>query len=156
MNFGRYSIVSIASTAGIVGGLGPHVYTMAKHGVVGLTRQYAVSFAKANVRVNAICPTSVNTPMANTPEGQPQLNMEKKSIPLGRIAEPEEIAAIKGNHRVRKQFIRLAETLEGYPEITTWIESRFEPGALTVDLMWDPGEPPLITALSSGSTATMR
>ena len=46
------------------------------------------------IRVNAICPTSVNTPMAQAEGGEPQLRMEHKAVPLGRIAEPEEIAAL--------------------------------------------------------------
>ena len=60
--------------------------------------QYAGALAQdvgaKGIRVNAIAPTSVNTPMANTPEGQPQLRMERKAVPLGRIAEPEEVAAM--------------------------------------------------------------
>jgi NAD(P)-dependent dehydrogenase (short-subunit alcohol dehydrogenase family) len=46
------------------------------------------------IRVNAVCPTSVNTPMAQAEGGEAQLAMEQKAVPLGRIAEPEEIAAL--------------------------------------------------------------
>ena len=53
---GRGSIVSLASTAGVMGGLGPHVYTMAKHGVVGVTRSAACELARLGIRVNAVAP----------------------------------------------------------------------------------------------------
>jgi len=57
------AIVSLASTAGIMGGLGPHVYTMAKHGVVGLTKSAAAELSTHGVRVNAIAPGYVWTPL---------------------------------------------------------------------------------------------
>ena len=50
------SILSVASTAGVMGGLGPHAYTAAKHGVVGLTKSAASELAQHGVRVNAVAP----------------------------------------------------------------------------------------------------
>ena len=57
------SILSIASTAGVMGGLGPHAYTAAKHGVVGLTKSAASELAQYGVRVNAVAPGNTVTAM---------------------------------------------------------------------------------------------
>jgi NAD(P)-dependent dehydrogenase (short-subunit alcohol dehydrogenase family) len=86
-------IVNISSMAGLQGAYNLSPYVASKWAVIGITRTAALELGERGIRVNAISPTSVNTPMANTPEGQPQLNMERKAIPLGRIAEPEEVAA---------------------------------------------------------------
>lgn len=87
-------IVNVSSMAGLQGAAYLAPYVASKWAVIGITRTAALELGDKGIRVNAICPTSVNTPMANTPEGQPQLRMEKKAVPLGRIAEPEEIAAM--------------------------------------------------------------
>ena len=60
---GTGSIISLASTAGIQGGLGPHVYAAAKHGVVGLTKNVAAELCRSGIRVNCIAPGSTATPM---------------------------------------------------------------------------------------------
>ncbi len=86
-------IVNVSSAAGLQGVAYLSPYVASKWAVIGITRTAAVELGEKGIRCNVICPTSVNTPMANTPEGQPQLRMEKKAVPLGRIAEPEEIAA---------------------------------------------------------------
>lgn len=62
---GHGSIVSLASTAGVKGAEGPHVYTMAKHGVVGLTKSVASEFSAFGVRVNAVAPAGTVTPMTS-------------------------------------------------------------------------------------------
>jgi NAD(P)-dependent dehydrogenase (short-subunit alcohol dehydrogenase family) len=58
---GRGRIVNIASVAGLVGSGGGPAYTAAKHGVVGLTRQLAITYAGQGVTVNAICPGAIQT-----------------------------------------------------------------------------------------------
>ena len=87
-------IINISSMAGLQGAPYLSPYVASKWAVIGITRTAALELGARGIRVNAISPTSVNTPMANTPEGQPQLNMERKAVPLGRIAEPEEVAAM--------------------------------------------------------------
>ncbi len=67
---GSGSIVSMASTAGILGGLGPHTYTAAKHAVVGLTKGVGAELCRFGIRVNAIAPAGMATAMvANVTTG---------------------------------------------------------------------------------------
>ena len=60
---GSGSIISMSSTAGIMGGLGPHAYCAAKHAVVGMTKSLAAEVGASGVRVNCIAPAAVATPM---------------------------------------------------------------------------------------------
>lgn len=96
MKAGGGSIVSLASTAGIIGGQGPHVYTMAKHGVVGLTRSAASELSQYGIRVNAVAPGGTVTPMTNAlgddnPEHTAALIAA--ASPLGIACMPEDVAA---------------------------------------------------------------
>ncbi len=59
------SIINTSSVAGISGGKGPQAYTAAKHAVIGLTRATSVELAEHLIRVNAICPGGINTPLLN-------------------------------------------------------------------------------------------
>ena len=91
---GGGTIVNTASIAGLVGGFGG-AYSAAKHGIVGLTKVAAVEYATRGIRVNAVCPGVIQTPMiervfARRPE------VEQSYIaggPVGRFGRPEEIAA---------------------------------------------------------------
>ncbi|GAA5444458.1 dihydroanticapsin 7-dehydrogenase [Microbulbifer sp. NBRC 101763] len=88
------AIINIASVAGISGipYLGP--YVASKSAIIGITKTAALELGDRNIRVNAICPTSVDTPMAHARGGKQQLAVEKTAVPLQRIAKPEEIAAL--------------------------------------------------------------
>ncbi len=87
------SIINVASAAALQGVPFLAPYVASKWAVVGITRTAAIELWDRKIRVNVICPTSVNTPMAHAEGGEAQLAMEYKAVPLGRIAEPEEIAA---------------------------------------------------------------
>jgi NAD(P)-dependent dehydrogenase (short-subunit alcohol dehydrogenase family) len=92
---GGGAIVNISSGAGLVGIKGSPAYTAAKHGVIGLTRAAALDYAAQNIRVNAVCPGYIDTPMmgrftGDTPEGRAKVIAEE---PVGRMGRPEEIAA---------------------------------------------------------------
>ncbi|MEO9461451.1 MAG: glucose 1-dehydrogenase [Marinomonas sp.] len=88
------AIVNTASVNGIVGNPSQPAYVASKHGVVGLTRTAALRHAKEGIRVNAVCPGVVDTPMVEAVAKVPQYReaMEKMT-PMGRMAQPEEIAA---------------------------------------------------------------
>jgi len=60
---GSGSIISMSSTAGVMGGLGPHAYAAAKHAVVGMTKNLAAEMGGYGVRVNCIAPSGMATPM---------------------------------------------------------------------------------------------
>ncbi len=87
------AIVNTASAAGLVGSHGMPTYTAAKHGVVGLTRTAALEYAKAGIRINAVCPGIVDTPMTQGIMAQhPRMAQATGIMPLGRECRPEEIA----------------------------------------------------------------
>ncbi len=90
---GGGSIVNCASTAGLCGVPYMSAYVAAKHGVVGLTKAAALEYIQQGIRVNAVCPGLVDTPMTQrgmTPELRVALDVDS---PIGRFAQPEEIAA---------------------------------------------------------------
>lgn len=91
------SIISTASVAGIVGNPGSPAYCASKAACIHLTRTAALELARYNIRVNAIAPTFVLTPMllaSASTHANPELALQKlgKVIPLGRLGTPEEIA----------------------------------------------------------------
>lgn len=85
------SIVNMASGAGLIGIPQTPIYSASKHAVLGLTKSAAIGYAKSGIRINAVAPGLVKTPMISEIKGE---FMEKlKSMhPIGRIADPEEIA----------------------------------------------------------------
>ena len=91
---GGGSIVNNASIAGLVGFGGVPAYVASKHGLVGLTKNVALDYAKQGIRVNAVCPGVIQTPMIDRFTGGDQAAMEqlKAGKPMGRIGQPEEIA----------------------------------------------------------------
>jgi NAD(P)-dependent dehydrogenase (short-subunit alcohol dehydrogenase family) len=90
---GGGAIVNCASVAGLVGAPYVGAYAAAKHGVVGLTKAAALDYAAQGLRVNAVCPGMIDTPMSRvglTPEITEALLAES---PTRRLGQPEEVAA---------------------------------------------------------------
>lgn len=89
------SIVNLASVGAILGLYGRLAYSTAKAGILGLTRTLASEWGRAGVRVNAVAPGYVMTPMVESGLKNGTLDQSKlvDRIPLGRLAEPEEIAS---------------------------------------------------------------
>jgi len=92
---GGGAIVNMASILGQVAFAGAPAYVAAKHGVVGLTRSAAVEYAMQGVRVNAIGPAFISTPMISALEqDKAAYNMLVSLHPIGRLGRPEEIAEL--------------------------------------------------------------
>ncbi len=87
------SIVNTASVAGLVGTRGGVAYCASKHGVVGMTKSAALDFAKKKIRVNAVCPGIIKTPMLEHMAQQTSTPLEAYAAqePVGRLGEPREI-----------------------------------------------------------------
>jgi len=87
-------IINMSSVAGVTGFPGHAAYTASKHGVIGLTKVAAIDYAKAGIRVNAICPAYTRTPMLTRMlEKNPAFEAKLISrVPLRRLGTAEEIA----------------------------------------------------------------
>jgi NAD(P)-dependent dehydrogenase (short-subunit alcohol dehydrogenase family) len=91
---GKGAIVNCASIAGLVGYPGLPAYVASKHGVVGLTKTASLDCSRQNIRVNAVCPGAIKTPMID------RLTGNKKEVeqqyaemePMGRLGDPDEVA----------------------------------------------------------------
>jgi NAD(P)-dependent dehydrogenase (short-subunit alcohol dehydrogenase family) len=89
------AIVNTSSGAGVIGIAGQAAYAASKHAVIGLTKSAALDYASTGVRINAICPGIIQTPMMDrftggTDEGRQRVIDQE---PIGRMGRPEEIAA---------------------------------------------------------------
>lgn len=88
------AIVNTSSIAGIAGSVGGPAYVAAKHGVAGLTRAACLEYGKHNIRINAVCPGPIRTPMLgrimNFGKGSSEAAFAR-SEPLRRLGEPAEI-----------------------------------------------------------------
>jgi NAD(P)-dependent dehydrogenase (short-subunit alcohol dehydrogenase family) len=95
---GGGAIVNNSSNFGLVGSNGMPAYSAAKHGVIGLTKTAALEYAQSSIRVNAVCPGPVQTPLVDKIlSAQPDLAdgiiaSIKEREPIGRFGQPEEIA----------------------------------------------------------------
>lgn len=96
---GGGTVVNVSSVQALASQQNVLAYTVSKHGLLGLTRSMAMDFAKDNIRVNAICPGTVDTPMLKwaaslDPNPQSVYDACNAMHPLGRIAQPREIAEV--------------------------------------------------------------
>lgn len=86
------SIINVSSQMGLVGGVDRTVYAASKHAIEGMTKSMAIEWAPHKIRVNTICPTFINTPLAAPTLADPERRawIEQK-IKLGRVGEIEDI-----------------------------------------------------------------
>lgn len=89
---GGGAIVNVSSIAGLIGFPGASVYVASKHAVLGLTKTAALEHARNGIRVNAVCPGAIQTPMIDRFAGEAKAALIE-AHPLGRIGQPEEVAA---------------------------------------------------------------
>jgi NAD(P)-dependent dehydrogenase (short-subunit alcohol dehydrogenase family) len=92
---GSGAIVNCSSIGGLIGLPGRAMYHAAKHGVIGLTKSAALEYASRGIRINAVCPGTIDTPMvaimlAKEPEAMKEIMRDQ---PIGRLGRPEEIAS---------------------------------------------------------------
>ena len=86
------AIVNCASVAGLVGFSEEPAYVAAKHGVIGLTKAAAIELAVRKIRVNAVCPGAIDTPMLHRSTSGDELAEYVEQTPQRRVGKPEEIA----------------------------------------------------------------
>jgi len=87
------AIVNMSSVAGLMGAAGVAIYVASKHGVIGLTRTAALEYATKGIRVNAVCPAVIETAMADSAFGDPEVSKRiLAQHPIGRFGKPIEIA----------------------------------------------------------------
>jgi NAD(P)-dependent dehydrogenase (short-subunit alcohol dehydrogenase family) len=94
-NQGSGAIVNCSSLGGLVGLPGRASYHASKHGVIGLTRSAALEYAPRGVRINAVCPGTIYTPMVADMLAKGELDIAEavRNQPIGRLGQAEEIAA---------------------------------------------------------------
>ena len=93
---GGGAIVNTSSVAGLVAGQGTSAYTASKHGVAGLTKSAAMDYARLGIRVNAVAPGEIWTPMMDLIITSNNFSKAQKDDdqPIGRMGKPEEIAEV--------------------------------------------------------------
>lgn len=92
---GSGAIVNCASVSGLVGVAGQGAYDAAKHGMIGLTRTAALEYASRGIRINAVCPGTIATPLVAEIFARDAAAVDgiSRYHPIGRIGRPEEVAA---------------------------------------------------------------
>ncbi|MFJ6634524.1 SDR family NAD(P)-dependent oxidoreductase [Streptomyces sp. NPDC091376] len=93
---GGGTIVNTASYTALTGMSYVGAYAATKHAILGLTRVAAMELAPRKIRVNAVCPGAVDTPMSNPDGADPDAldELYRKLVPLGRVGQPEEVARL--------------------------------------------------------------
>jgi NAD(P)-dependent dehydrogenase (short-subunit alcohol dehydrogenase family) len=92
---GNGAIVNCSSLAGLVGSPSRAAYTSTKHGIIGLTKAAALEYAPHGIRVNAVCPGTIETPMVADMVAKGELDIPEAvaNQPIGRLGRADEIAA---------------------------------------------------------------
>ncbi len=91
---GRGSIINMSSIGGLIATHGRSAYQASKHGVLGLTKSAALEYARAGIRINAVCPGPTRTDMMASLLAKPGASEKVAAgVPLGRIAEADEVAS---------------------------------------------------------------
>ncbi|MEZ4588219.1 MAG: SDR family oxidoreductase [Gemmatimonadales bacterium] len=90
---GRGSIVNVGSIAGMVGFPTYGAYVASKWAVVGLTKSAAIELGPRGIRVNCVCPGTIDTPINQQAGAEAELELVSTIAPIGRIGTPEEVAA---------------------------------------------------------------
>jgi NAD(P)-dependent dehydrogenase (short-subunit alcohol dehydrogenase family) len=95
VNSGGGAIVNISSTAGLRGGKRTAAYTASKHGVLGLTKAAAADYGKMGIRINAVCPGPIETPMLRRVTGGSEDGTRRLAArnSMARVGQPDEVAA---------------------------------------------------------------
>jgi 3alpha(or 20beta)-hydroxysteroid dehydrogenase len=88
------SIINVASLAGLAGVPTYGAYVASKFAVIGLTKTAAIELAPQGIRVNCVCPGTIDTPINQAGGAEAELEVVKTLAPLGRIGQPEEVAAL--------------------------------------------------------------
>jgi 3-oxoacyl-[acyl-carrier protein] reductase len=89
---GAGRVVNVASTEGIIATGGLAAYTASKHGVIGLTKSFAVELGRSGVTINCICPGPIHTAMTAGIAPEAKEAYARRRVPLRRYGEPEEVA----------------------------------------------------------------
>jgi NAD(P)-dependent dehydrogenase (short-subunit alcohol dehydrogenase family) len=87
------AIVNVASNGGLYAIPRAPIYVASKHGVVGLSKTAAHDYARDNIRVNSLCPALTRTAMFDAVAGRDFIQQQEVATPLGRLADPDEVAA---------------------------------------------------------------
>lgn len=91
---GSGAIINIASMLGTVGIQNSSAYVAAKHGVVGLTKTAGMEYSTQDIRINAVCPGFIETPLISKAMGEEALNDFRAAQPIGRLGTAEEVAEL--------------------------------------------------------------
>jgi len=94
IKLGGGAIVNVSSHSGLLGSRGRAAYTASKGGIIAMTRVMAVDLSEHNIRVNAIAPGPINTPRIRKSHNEERHAAWLKAVPLARIGDPEEVAAV--------------------------------------------------------------
>lgn len=91
---GGGAIVNCSSVAGLVGAPNLSAYVAAKHGIVGLTKSAALEYGRQNIRINAVCPAMIDTPMSRAGLPKDVRAMMIEQSPIGRFGESTDVASL--------------------------------------------------------------